>query len=290
MAKKGGGSSGHDRDNGPSSPVRQDTAIALVSALAKGEAAAADVAHELRRRKLDAIDVLVAVLERASKAKRPSEVTTAVQIQRFSRPSDSGSKKSIIQRIPHVPVLLNGTLYDPQDLRRFNGAELHFIAADDHLLAIDDVATIARFWEFSYISASLESRRTETDYGGISPQFTPPTPQIPEPGGELPPFGQGSSSGQSIPSTYLYEDVDFKGACLTLPNNRAFYDLTDVGRGFLGLGDWNDVISSVQMLGTTLCILFEHVHRGGASLTLHGGTHNLVPFGWNDRVSSVETW
>jgi len=75
-----------------------------------------------------------------------------------------------------------------------------------------------------------------------------------------------------------------------LSNNpgRAWRDLTQVRRGFLGLGNWNDIISSVDWCRWDL-MLYEHVGYGGARLFLRAGrTYNqLSDFGWNDVASAT---
>ena len=279
---------GNREQSSPSSP--QDKALEIISATVLGRKRAEDAVAELRHEGLDALDVLVGVLAEASKKSTSSvRAQAAIQLQRFSERSAPDAAARTVHRVPHVPVLVNGTLYDPPDIRRFDGVELHFVPADDHLLAIDDRSVIANLWQTSYLSSALESYQYGGYDTGVGPQIVIPTVPM-EPGGELPPYNPGGSSGEGGSGTLLFEHVNFDGDWLTLPKNKAYYDLTEVGKDFLGLGDWNDVISSVQMYTTTMCVLFEHVHRGGASLTLHGGTENLVAWGWNDRVSSVETW
>ena len=75
-----------------------------------------------------------------------------------------------------------------------------------------------------------------------------------------------------------------------LSNNpgRAWRDLTQVRRGFLGLGNWNDFISAVDWCRWDL-MLYEHVGYGGARLFLRAGrTYNrLSDFGWNDVASAT---
>ena len=64
-----------------------------------------------------------------------------------------------------MPFVLNGTLYDPKDINRFDGQELHFAVAvsRDHMLAIDDLDVIGRWWQYIYLS-SLTTRSPLEDY------------------------------------------------------------------------------------------------------------------------------
>ena len=54
------------------------------------------------------------------------------------------------------------------------------------------------------------------------------------------------------------------------------------------------MISSVWMHKTGYCVLHEHIHYAGSSLTIWVGMTyqqgQLNEFGWSDRASSVETW
>ena len=44
------------------------------------------------------------------------------------------------------------------------------------------------------------------------------------------------------------------------------------------------------MNGTTVTVLHEHIHWEGSSITYHHGVGKLDWDGWNDHVSSMETW
>ena len=90
------------------------------------------------------------------------------------------------------------------------------------------------------------------------------------------------------PQTWFCEHVNFGGVSITLAKNRGYYDLRDVTMGFFG--NWNDEISSVAMIGTQVTVLHEHIQWTGSTLTLFGSEATLVPLGWNDRASSLETW
>ena len=78
--------------------------------------------------------------------------------------------------------------------------------------------------------------------------------------------------GGTFPQDYalLYEDANFEGDWLDLEANHSYPRLEAVGRGFLQLGDWNDVISSVKLLQVGTCVLFENEYfgelDGGSSL------------------------
>ncbi|MEH7223833.1 hypothetical protein V7112_08425 [Bacillus sp. JJ1566] len=54
-----------------------------------------------------------------------------------------------VQRVPQVPFSLNGTMYDPTDIKRFNGQELHFVPvlSEDHMLVVDNIELL-NAWKF----------------------------------------------------------------------------------------------------------------------------------------------
>lgn len=275
--------------------------LAPIAAVARGELSREEAVALLRRDGVDALDVLVSVLARAASQKGAAwEVSEPISP---TRSHQQGPQTGGNHRVPRLPVLLNGTLYDPADIVLFDGTALHFVPARDHLLAVDDLELMHQWWRTTYLTAAAEKYQYGGYHaGGIEPAWQPaPFPPM-EPGGELP----GSQQGNPIPSlqypdpdagpeTRLYEHAGRQGGYLTLPGNRGFYDLTKISKGFLGLeGDWNDTISSVWMHKTSYCVLHEHVHYGGSSLSIWGGMTylqgHLEDVGWNDRASSVETW
>jgi hypothetical protein len=187
--------------------------------------------------------------------------------------------------------MIRGTLFDPQDIKRFDGVELHFMTAGDHLIAIDDRALMARWWETSYLSSLLETQHLASQANNRAdllniPGFPPLDPGIPDPSVPYAPGGVAS------PDTWFFEHANYSGDRLYLRRDRGYVDLTEVGRGFLGLGDWNDVISSVELgWNVRIAVLTEHTHYVGSTFTIQrGGHYNLSLVGWNDRASSVGTW
>jgi hypothetical protein len=122
--------------------------------------------------------------------------------------------------------------------------------------------------------------------GGVVPQ-----------GGPIVPGASGGPvvivGGGTYPQDYalLYEDANFKGDWLNLEAHYSYPRLEAVDRGFMLLGDWNDVISSVKFLQVSTCILYENEYfgelDGGSSLTLNASESSLDRLGWNDRASSV---
>ncbi len=283
-------------------PGDLDRAVELISAVAEGDASVHDVVARLREEGIDSLDVLVSIIAR--KARQHSQSRRAakwVDPRHFWIPTPPEHAEQIVHQVPHVPFLLNGTLYDPADIRRFDGRELHLVATKRHLLAFDDRNTIARWWEMTFLQANMDPERRYQDGGyqsvpSITPQdseFPPPPPPVPwppVPSTDPPP--KVTDFWEDIFSTFWWPD---SFSHISLPPNRGYPDLTEVGRGFLDLGDWNDEISAVTLNGNWVAVLHEHIHFKGRTLTI---TRDSNPFdmrdlrrvGFNDMASSIETW
>ena len=202
--------------------------------------------------------------------------------------------------MPTIPFLFNGTLYDPADIVRFNGQELHTIAAPgrDHLIVTDDGALINTWMQMTYASnyphrAKVVTERgsgsggvSTTDFGSGVGGGTPGG------GGFTLPFPGHASAGEGPPRAILYEHINYGGASKDLFQGWGWSDLTGVYHGLFGLGgDWNDYISSIQAIPGAIWVgLWEHVNQGGSSISLEGGSLDLTDVGWNDRASSVYCW
>jgi hypothetical protein len=274
-------------------------AVALLEAIVIGDASASDIAAQLRRKGIASTEDLLSAMGRAAKdhAEATRRALRPINLRRRRTPTPPALVKKIVQVAPAVPVLLNGTLYDPKDLMRFNGQELHFVvaASRDYMLAVDDLALISSWHEHNIIDDL--ARKTygiplpKTEPGGVEPQTQGPEGGVW--GGSTTALGPGNAKGRNPDhETIFYEDIDYGGDDISLEKNRGYYDLTEVSSGLFGWGsNWNDRISSIETsYQTPWAVLHEDIHWAGQTLSLYGGTLDLVPYGWNDRASSVETW
>jgi hypothetical protein len=266
-------------DQNPRAAERHTQTLELISALARGDAKVEDVAAQLRKEGFDALDVVLALMSRLSEAKRDRVRARRIDFQQFSKPTPPERVARTVHRVPELPFVLNGTNYDPKDIRRFDGRELHFIATapGEPIVAIDDREIMAKWWQLTYLS-SLSSKST-----GGGPRFYDP------------PAGWAPGRIQTV----FYENIWFDGDYLQLDAGYGWPDLTEVHRGFLHSDDWNDTISSLVMFGTSACVLCEDIHYEGSTLSFFGpvpGTGatpeiaDLRVWGWNDRTSSMMTW
>jgi hypothetical protein len=252
-------------------------ALDLMAAVAGGDAAIEDIAGQLKRDGIDSVEAVLSMLRKGAIEHKSNarDVTKPINLkdQRNTTPREIVSR--IVQRVPTVPFILNGTMYDPKDIRRFDGQELHFVPAPagDHMLVVDDRALITTWRQLAY----LEQYRSV----GASPASNghPPT---------LESLRHGSARNVAI--TIFYPHIGFQDWGIFLEKNRGYWDLTEVCDGLFCESDWNDKISSVYMYGTQVTVLHEHIHWTGQTFTLFGSMSSLVEFGWNDRASSLETW
>ena len=236
-----------------SQPIR---ALSLLSAITMGNATIEDLATELRKKGLDL---------------PYSEILKKT-------PQDS----RIEQRVPQIPFILNGIMYDPKDITRFNGQELHFVPAPsgDHLLVVDNRALINSWLHFAYLEQneyrSFQRVRVTPGTGGD------PVPwwyNLHVPGGTLP------------PGATCFEHIHMQGSSLDVRPNRGYKNLVKKDMGVLGIyGNWNDAISSVRMSQISHVTLFEHINWQGQTLNLFRDEPDLRSHGWNDRASGVAAY
>jgi hypothetical protein len=193
-------------------------ALKLISAIAHGDAKVEDIAAQLRKEGLDVLDVVLALVARASAAPRERvRAQRPIDLRHFSKPTPPDLVARTMHRVPKVPFVLNGTLYDPQDIRRFDGREIHLVATaiGEPILAVDDREVMARWWQLTYLS-SLSSAAQNYQYGGyrfgVGPQDIGGFQEIGGPTITLPDRpGYGSDGGEWAPSeTNFYDDMDYQ--------------------------------------------------------------------------------
>jgi hypothetical protein len=219
-------------------------------------------------------------------------------------PSPQMPPEQITHKPPRIPFVMGDVTYDPGDIKRFNGQTLHFVlrplADGEHALlafsGADWLRSLTCYFQMRQ-HASLVSAGGGGAGGQVAPLYL-----IVGGGKDWYPGKDTGKGGVVVyphpPGTEVlsllgrfYEDVNFKGDTLYLAANRVWPDLTKRSRGFLGLGDWNDVICSVQTAGATL-LLFEHIQFGGDTLliTPYDITADLGKFGFDERTSSIKNF
>ncbi|MDF3313695.1 hypothetical protein P3H15_53485 [Rhodococcus sp. T2V] len=104
----------------------------------------------------------------------------------------------------------------------------------------------------------------------------------------------GTTNPDSLPAlSYYFENAYKGGDWLQNGPGRAWRDLRRVPRGIFHLGDWNDIISSVDWCRWDIS-LYEHpgYQPTASQLYLRAGRtyYYLAEFGWSDKASSTVNW
>lgn len=160
------------------------------------------------------------------------------------------NEANIIHQIPPCPVIIDGVMYEPEEIHLFDGQRLGFTVGNDGMLyAFTSEEGMEKFQQEQ--NESKADRNTEN----------------------------GNIRSSDILS-YFYEDWFYSGDyCYLAP-----------GYCFLSLGPLNDMITSFKANSAASKVrLYEHIYFGGDYFERPGGDciSTLVPFGWNDRTSSI---
>ncbi|MET9342383.1 hypothetical protein [Nonomuraea sp. NPDC003804] len=235
-----------------STPARRQVERFLEFSDHVGGLAEADVLALLRDQGITTLEALVSKAVSAPRSAPPVKMDAA---QALSAPRAT-STQPITHPAPAMAVVVDGVEHDPRDLSRFDGRPLTYIYGPERLSALtDDSALNGALWAASQLAQAGAARD--------------PRPAT---------WGQ----------VQMFEHVEYAGDWFWCAAREAHNDLTSVHHGPLHLHDWNDVISS---MGGTNCSVryYEHINFGGSSLFVAPFTDipNLVPSGWNDRISSV---
>ncbi|MCJ0868944.1 hypothetical protein [Streptomyces sp. AP-93] len=251
----------------------ENKALTLLTAIVAGDADIQDGVAELKNEGIVSTGDLLSALSEGLRLLETDEenVGQPLSLELTRRETPRELVSAIVQRIPEVPFVLNGTVYDPEDITRFNGKELHFVASPegDHMLVLDDRELFASWRQLTF----LEQYR----HGRCLPPITEPLSS-----------SLFARAAPPFPQTGFNEHINFEGDWKNLRKNR----------GFRKLGSWNDEISSFKMVGTRVTELYEHNDYLGETFTrvlawegdAYFEERNLHNYGWGDRASSVGTW
>ncbi|MFC4585312.1 peptidase inhibitor family I36 protein [Sphaerisporangium corydalis] len=191
-------------------------------------------------------------------------------------PGAASASEGSVHRPPSMAVVVDGVEHAPEDLRRFDGQPLHFVASrgaggEPRLLAFtDDQPLRTALW----VSSLLREQERATSAASASAPFT---------------------KGQ----VQMFQHHNFDGDWFWLSAGFGYNDLTRVYHGPIwSRSDWNDTISSISATDCNVTY-YEHINWGGSSFFSPAYTGNpadghawgdLGSIGWNDRISSVANW
>jgi hypothetical protein len=205
---------------------------------------------------------------------------TRLDIDALARPTPAAVVAAIRHKVPQVPFVMGGTVYDPKDIVRFNGRELLFVDTKEELFVYADTAAILTLLQAAAFTNILQT--------GLKKYGIQQTPGAVRPADAdivvgRPPHSQGYQPPPARCS--MFDDADYLGSQLDLEPGHAFPDLSECYTWPFGSG-WNDCISSIYDT-SGLCVFWEHIHFQGSQL-VSIGNKNLASIGWNDRISSVQ--
>jgi hypothetical protein len=262
--------------------------------------------------KEDGVESLKGLVTRLTKTIRDSadlspQSLRRISLQLLSRQTPKKPDSTIVHRVPKLSFVLDGTQYDPKDIRRFNGRELHFVvgsqsAPRNALLAFEDRNILTNWLQiislskFAGLNVASTSPSQSSDlgilvHGGEHGPNPPGSAAVyPRPLQGDPQSGVYYEDG-TVDEVQMFEAAGYQGLGLRLSRGSEFPNLTWVKRSQLlhWQTDWNDAISSIYPT-TNLCAYFEHVDFDGAIRIVcpNIGVSDLDWIGFNKIISSVK--
>ena len=163
----------------------------------------------------------------------------------------SGYARNFIRHIvPQVPITIDGIEYEPNDIKRFDGQPLHFfpVMRSGYASAMHVFTQARDAFRYTHEFKQLEV---------------------------IPVLGD---------RVVIFEHINYQG------HDKDFWvNISNLGGCWMyPFHGWNDQISSIQS-GSRTTTFYEHVDYKGSSFTMmnNQSISNLVPLGWNDRISSI---
>jgi hypothetical protein len=244
-------------------------------------------------------DAILAALERQGiknlrqlieqMAERPAE---AERVDLFG-PEPERTTRPGAQRVPKVPITVNGITYDPKDISRFDGQHLNFVlqpaGSEIRLIGVPGNQFLRAVTEYFALSRVAQYLSSPHVLDLPSAGKNPPPGWQPSGDAQGPPDLSGTHEVPSLIGKF-WTDANFQGDWLWLNAGFNWPNLVNVPRGTFHLGDWNDVITSVET-NSAVMILYSDINFGAPVLIIPPSLpliNDLGVFGWNDRVSSIK--
>lgn len=219
-------------------------------------------------------------------------------------PERPAPRKDIKRKPPKIAFTVGNVTYDPRDINRFADQALCLVprrtgTGEDELLGFvgsDWLRLLMDYFRMIQIGSLAPGGGNSSPGGGIGIETSVGV------GGGWPYHrgkqtlwgGPGINPGSEVPSLIarFYVDPNWEGDSTWLRGNKQVADLTKFSRGIFGLGDWNDVISSLQTNGATLILFTDINYQDDDALLVmpHWIYASLGLYGWDDRVSSIKNF
>jgi hypothetical protein len=280
-------------------------------AVSRGTAAeltCADVLTSLHELGIESLEELADRLLQKVKLESSPETRSPrpIDLNLLRRGRSTELEATLQHRVPQVPFVWNGVEYDPDDIRRFNGKAIAYVASptesrDIRLLVIDDIELVRTWLENRYVNAVMNSvaaigftgppsgAHTTVDLpwlDGDVPAQPPPPPALPATvivyehalsWALWPHWPSGTPVGPTL----------YGGRTIVANPGEMYSDLTEISLDW-PFSDWNDRISAISATASR-CEFWDH-HNFQGDVLLFGPSSspiwNLETIGWNDRISS----
>jgi hypothetical protein len=165
------------------------------------------------------------------------------------------AEAKIVQTVPPCPVIIDGVLYQPEQIHLFDGQQLGFTVGNDGKL-------------YAFTTDEALDKFVQEQRSQLQTRYTP-VPQV------LPTYG------------LFCANAGYIGSLVYGPTGTQIKDLSNIGWNF------NDMISS-EVIGSSVpdADLYEDTNYQGNYFRQSGPWHseNLSAYGWNDRASSLIIW
>jgi hypothetical protein len=217
-------------------------------------------------------------------------------------------RKAAPRKPPKIAFTVGDVTYDPRDIKRFDNQPLCMVPRTSARGEPELVAFAGSGWlrtlrdYFRLVQVGVQTGGINAAPARVQTHLHPLTGYGAGAGYDPnhPHSGSGSAWRPSVnPGTEVlslicrfYVDPAFDGDQFWLGANSQVADLRKFSRGILGLGDWNDVISSLQTEGAT-CVLYTDINFQDHDSLIVMPTEiyaHLGLYGWDDRVSSIQNF
>ncbi|GAA1518766.1 hypothetical protein GCM10009827_037490 [Dactylosporangium maewongense] len=247
-----------------------------------------EIRNSLSESGIDSLDALVRRLASSPAAQPAHEdyLPMTEESDRNSSPEEPRPPKP--HRPPEMNLVIDGEHHDPAVIAEFNGRALYSTPGFD-------AKREPTLYSFT-TRASLHDHLVNTRYDTLR-NARPETARRRNGAVLTGADDIGTSNPDSLPEiSYYFEHESRQGDWLQNGPGRGWSNLKLVGRGFLNLGDWDNIISSVDWCRWDVSLFDWPGFRGGAlpnsELYLRAGrtTYHLSELGWNDRASCTANW
>jgi hypothetical protein len=247
-----------------------------------------EILMALKEDGIDSLEGLVTLLVKTikgSEAQRP-HIVRPISFDRAVKPTPKERVSAIVHRVPKMPFIFDGVEYDPKDISRFNGRELHFVigsqaAPRSTMLAFEDRSILTTWLQIAHLSSVSglnEASIPSSQSSGVVPLVHGPAHPNPVGGSAWvsTTVGQGPPAVEDgpppahnpfggPPEMRIFDRPNFHQNMLTLSKGFEIGILAQVPRGQL-LGwtaNWDNATWSMAS-SSSLCAYFEGAEFSGA--------------------------